>query len=207
METGTGQTQRKVWVDGFAMGAYEVTFAEYDRFAEATHREKTDDSGYGRGNRPVINITWEDAVAYTEWLSEQTERRYRLPAEAEWEYAARAGTQTKYWWGNDIGVNRAACSSCGSQWDDKQTAPAGSFAANSFGLYDTAGNVWEWTCSEYEEKASGENCSAKAGDEGLRAVRGGAWDSLPQWACASCRYGLNPTYRYLILGFRVAAVR
>ncbi|MEN8220290.1 MAG: SUMF1/EgtB/PvdO family nonheme iron enzyme [Pseudomonadota bacterium] len=85
---------------GFAMGRYEVTFAEYDKFAEATGREKPSDLGWGRGNRPVINVSWHDAVAYTQWLSQQTGKKYRLPTEAEWEYAARAGTETKYWWGN-----------------------------------------------------------------------------------------------------------
>jgi formylglycine-generating enzyme required for sulfatase activity len=85
--------------------------------------------------------TWYDAAAYTEWLAEQTGKRYRLPSEAEWEYAARAGTETAYWWGNDIGANRANCNGCGSQWDNQETAPVGSFDPNPFGLYDTSGNV------------------------------------------------------------------
>ena len=127
----------RVSVGKFAMGKFEVTFAEYDKFAQATGRKKPNDRGWGRGNRPVINVSWNDATAYAKWLSNQTGKTYRLPTEAEWEYAARAGTETKYWWGNDLGKNRAACDGCGSQWDNKQTAPVGSFSANKFGLYDT----------------------------------------------------------------------
>ena len=91
------------------MGKYEVTFAEFDKFANATGREKPLDLGWGRGNLPVINISSHSAVAYAKWLSQQTGHSYRLPTEAEWEYAARAGTNTKYWWGNDIGTNKANC--------------------------------------------------------------------------------------------------
>ncbi|MCP3897296.1 SUMF1/EgtB/PvdO family nonheme iron enzyme, partial [Moraxella sp.] len=152
---GDEKPVHRVSVSEFAMGRYEVTFAEYDKFAQATGRKKPDDEGWGRGNRPVINVSWDDAVAYAKWLSQQTGKQYRLPTEAEWEYAARAGTETQYWWGNEIGQNRAVCDACGSRWDNKQTAPVGSFAANPFSLYDTVGNVWEWTCSEYEDKYSG----------------------------------------------------
>src|SRR5438874_738666 len=119
----------------FAMGRYEVTFEEYDVFARATGREQLADRGWGRGHRPVINVSWEDAVAYAKWLSQQTGKRYRLPTEAEWEYAARVGTETAYWWGNEVGKNRANCDGYGgSQWDNKQTAPVGSFQPNPWGL-------------------------------------------------------------------------
>jgi formylglycine-generating enzyme required for sulfatase activity len=128
----------------FAMGRYEVTFYEYDVFARLMMTNRgwlarlmgrglPGDEGWGRGRRPVINISWEDARAYAQWLSEQTGKRYRLPTEAEWEYAARAGTETAYWWGDEVGKNRANCAGCGSQWDDKQTAPVGSFASNPWG--------------------------------------------------------------------------
>lgn len=170
-------------VDSFAMGRYEVTFAEYDRFAKATARKKPDDKGWGRGSRPVINVSWYDAVAYTEWLSQQTGKQYRLPTEAEWEYAARAGTDTKYWWGNTVSHEYAnygadsCCSGLASGKDSwKYTSPVGFFGPNPFGLYDTVGNVWEWTCSEYEKESSGEvyfqRC-VKSG--GLFILRGGSW--------------------------------
>ena len=94
-------------LESFALSKYEVTFEEYDLFTDATGRERADDRGFGRGHRPVINITWDDAVAYTEWLSEQTGKNYRLPSEAEWEYAARAGTGDEYSWGDNLGHNRA----------------------------------------------------------------------------------------------------
>ncbi len=128
----------------FAIGRYEVTFDEYDQFASVTKRKLPNDRGWGRGRRPVINISWQDAVEYTKWLSEQTGKRYRLPTEAEWEYAARGGKETTYWWGKDLLKGTANCNGCGSQWDGEQTAPVGSFKPNPFGLYDTAGNVWEW---------------------------------------------------------------
>jgi formylglycine-generating enzyme required for sulfatase activity len=160
----------------FAIGKYEVTFAEYDRFAEATGREKPDDKGWGRGNRPVINVSWEDAVAYTKWLSVQTGKPYRLPTEAEWEYAARAGTGTAYWWGNDLGKNNANCRNCGSRWDGQTTAPVGSFKPNAWGLYDTAGNVWEWA---QDWKAGYDTGAVKTPTgpavSGLRVLRGGSW--------------------------------
>ena len=194
----------------FAMGKYEVTFAEYDKFAEATDREKLDDEGWGRDNRPVINVSWYDAVAYTEWLSEQTGKEYRLPSEAEWEYAARAGTETNYWWGNDIGKNRAACDGCGAKWGwdaKRMTAPVGSFSANQFGLYDTVGNVWEWTCSEYENEYRGrENkCLSKnhADNDSRLSFRGGSWGSDAVDVRSAGRFWWWPTFRFIDLGFRV----
>ena len=134
----------EVRVESFELSKYEVTFEEYDRFTTATGRVRARDEGWGRGRRPVISVSWEDAVAYTRWLSEQTGEQYRLPSEAEWEYAARAGTETAYSWGNEIGSNRANCYKCGSQWDGKQTAPVGSFRPNGWGLHDMHGNIFEW---------------------------------------------------------------
>ena len=127
-----------------AMSKYEVTFEDYDRFALATNRTPPDDTGWGRGTRPVIHVNWSQAKAYANWLSEQTGQSYRLPSEAEWEYAARSGTKTRYSWGNRIGANRANCVGCGSRWDNDRTAPVGSFAANPFGRHDMHGNVAEW---------------------------------------------------------------
>ena len=99
--------QREVTIAVFEMGKYEVTFDEYDEFAIVTGRKLPDDRGWGRGRRPVINVSFDDAQAYTQWLSDKTDKRYRLPTEAEWEYAARAGTQTSYWWGDEIDSNNA----------------------------------------------------------------------------------------------------
>ena len=167
-----------------AMGRYEVTFADYDRFAEATNRTKPGDSGWGRGSRPVIKVSQEDAKAYATWLSAQTGKTYRLPSEAEWEYAARAGTSTRYSWGNEIGVNRANCDGCGSAWDDEQTAPVGSFAANAFGLFDMHGNVKEWVADCRHHNYEGAPTDGSAWTNGcsstLAVVRGGSWGDAPR---------------------------
>ena len=210
---GDEKPVHRVSVNKFAMGRYEITFAEYDKFATATGREKPSDEGWGRGNRPVINVSWLDVTAYAEWLSTQTGQQYRLPTEAQWEYAARAGTSSKYWWGNDVGKNRAACDGCGAKWgwDAKQmTAPKGSFAANPFGLYDTAGNVWEWTCSEYESRYNGkeQKClSNNNANDGSRFVlRGGSWNIDAMGMRSSFRSRRHRTDRSMIFGVRLAGI-
>ena len=154
----------------FALSVYEVTFAEWDACVAAggCGGHEPEDWGWGRGSRPVMNVSWDDARAYAEWLSAQTGAAYRLPSESEWEYAARAGTTragttTKYSWGNGIGVNRANCDGCGSEWDDARTAPVGSFQSNAFGLYDLRGNVCEWVADCWNASYAG------ASSEGSRA--------------------------------------
>jgi formylglycine-generating enzyme required for sulfatase activity len=104
----------------FEIGVYEVTFAEYDLFCEATKREKPKDNGWGRDKHPVINISWDDAVSYAQWLSSQTGKKYRLPSEAEWEYAARGGKETRFWWGNDPQKDMANCGDCSSEFSEVQ---------------------------------------------------------------------------------------
>ena len=197
------QPVHSVYVNKFAMGKFEVTFAEYDKFADATDRKKPSDNGWGRGNRPVINVSWHDATAYTKWLSNQTGNKYRLPTEAEWEYAARAGTETEYWWGNNIGRNKANCDNnyCGDRF--KYTSPVGSFYANKFGLYDTSGNVWEWTCSEFENKYNEkEKQCVRSGY--LLSIRGGSWSNYARFVRSAFRNGGAPTSRTNFVGFRVS---
>ena len=190
-----------------AMGRYEVTFADYDRFVLATGRASPDDWGWGRGNRPVINVSQEDAQAYAVWLSAQTGKRYRLPSEAEWEYAARAGTRTRYSWGDEIGVNRANCDGCGSEWDDEQTAPVGRFAANAFGLFDMHGNVWEWVADCWHDNYEGAPTDGSAWTSGCvsnsAVVRGGSWHSYPRNLRAALRREVWPSNRYTDSGFRL----
>ena len=153
------------------------------------------DRGWGRGGRPVIDVSWEDAEAYVAWLSRETGESYRLPSESEWEYAARAGTTTRYSWGQDVGRNRANCRDCGSRWDGDQTAPAGSFAANGWGLHDMHGNVWEWVADCWHENyaraprdgtawTSGGNC-------GRRVLRGGSWSNTPVYLRSANRNNLR----------------
>lgn len=131
-----------------AIGRTEVTFADFDKFSQATNQQPIDDQQWGRINRPVINIDRDTAIAYAQWLSEQTKQQYRLPSAIEWEYAYRANTLTDYWWGNEKNNNVANCRrGCNSQWSkffSSSTAPVASFQANTFGLYDIAGNVAEW---------------------------------------------------------------
>jgi formylglycine-generating enzyme required for sulfatase activity len=138
-----------------------------------------------------------------DWLSEQTGQNYRLPTEAEWEYAARAGTNTKYWWGNEIGANQANCDNDHCKDNFEYTAPVGSFMANPFGLYDTVGNVWEWTCSEYENRYQGKEKRCVS-DAGLFALRGGSWDFDAGGTRAANRGGGGPTGRGDVLGARLA---
>ena len=150
------QPVHKVYIrKPFAMGRYEVTFDEYDAFAKAAARDFPDDEGFGRGRRPVIRVSWNEAVDYAQWLSQQTGKRYRLPTEAEWEYAARAGTETAYWWGEEMQSGLANCKSCGSPEDKAQTMPVGSYKPNPFGLHDTAGNVREWVQDCWHENYQG----------------------------------------------------
>ena len=169
----------EVQVGPFALSKYEVLFEEYDRFVAATGRARPHDEGWGRVGRPVINVSWEDATAYAEWLSGETGEQYRLPSEAEWEYAARAGTTTAYSWGSDIGRNRANCGRCGSRWDGEQTAPAGSFAANAWGLHDMHGNVNEWVADcwhdSYARAPPDGSAWTRGADCGRRVFRGGSW--------------------------------
>ncbi len=206
-EKGRNSDERRHWVKikSFAIGQYEVTFQEYDRFCEAKGREKPGDEGWGRGRRPVINVSWHDAVAYADWLSQITDKRYRLLTEAEWEYAARANTETAYWWGNEVSSNNANCNDCGSQWDNKQTAPVAQFKANEFKLHDTAGNVYEWTCSGYSKDYDGSELKCvNKDDKGPRMVRGGSWDDEPRRVRGAARNWDGPLYGGGSVGFRLA---
>ena len=154
--------------------------------------------------------SWQDAVDYAKWLSEQTGKRYRFPTEAEWEYVARAGSETVYWWGNDIGKGMANCGGCESQWDNTQTAPVGSFDPNGFGVSDTAGNVWEWVedCWHKNYKGAPGDGSAwlegDGGDCGRRVIRGGSWTGVPEGLRSSYRGWNTAVHRNFNIGFRLA---
>ncbi len=191
----------------FAIGKYEVTFDEYDLFAKATGRRRPGDLGWGRGTRPVIDVSWDDAMAYARWLSKQTGARYRLPSESEWEYIARARTTSNYWMGDDIGRNQANCKGCGSKWDSRQTAPVGSFNANKFGLYDTAGNVWEWVQDCWHDGYYGVPADGSARKEpkcAQRVIRGGSWTNFPRYTRSAHRSWYFQDYRNYYIGFRLA---
>ena len=169
------------------------------------------DEGWGRGDRPVINVSWQDAQSYVSWLSRETGEDYRLPSEAEWEYAARAGSTTKYSWGNEIGRNRANCERgrCGDSY--RNTAPVGSFGANAFGLHEMHGNVWEWVEDCWNSSYEGAPSNGSAWLRGKceeRVVRGGSWDNAPRLLRSAMRYRGNAGDRdYSGVGFRVALTR
>lgn len=143
-----------------AISQHEITFAEYDYFATQTGRNLPEDFGWGRGDRPVVGISYRDATAYAQWLSEQTRQRYRLPTRQEWEFAARGGQISRYWWGDSPADKLANCKrGCKSKYSrlfGSSTAPAGSFKANPYGVYDTAGNVAEWldACQQWQDADS-----------------------------------------------------
>ena len=188
----------------FALSVHEVTFEDYDRF---TYPNKVDDEGWGRGRRPVIHVSWDDAQEYVAWLSSETGATYRLPSEAEWEYAARAGTTTKHAWGDEVGVGRANCIGCGSQWDGRQTAPVGSFSANAFGLHDMQGNVLEWVADCWNRSYAGAPSRGEAwlqGDCSRRVLRGGSWFDIPHRIRAAPRSIDDSGNRVDDVGFRVA---
>jgi formylglycine-generating enzyme required for sulfatase activity len=194
----------------FAVSRYEITFDQYDAFAKATGGQLPDDEGFGRGQRPVIRVSWNDAVDYAEWLSQQTGKRYSLPTEAEWEYASRAGTETTHWWGNEMKQGLANCIGCGSRWDNQQTAPVGSFKPNSFGLYDTAGNVSEWVQDCWHDNYQGAPSDGSVwgkehkGDCARRIRRGGSYGSAYNGNVrSSSRWVFNAGARFRSLGFRL----
>jgi formylglycine-generating enzyme required for sulfatase activity len=169
-----------VTVKSFVVSVYEVTYAEYDRFAKATKRKQPDSSGWDRKTHPVNNVSWDDALAYTQWLSKQTGKQYRLLSESEWEYVARAGTTSSFWWGTSAGSSNAHCFDCLSDYNTGKPAKIGTYKPNPFGLYDTAGNLFEWVHDCYHrsyEDAPTDGSVWEGGDCKVRVARGGAYRS------------------------------
>jgi formylglycine-generating enzyme required for sulfatase activity len=210
--------QHRVCLDAFSMGRTEVTFDQYDRFAEATDRKKPSDRDRGRGNRPVINVSWKDAADYADWLSGQTGQRYRLPTEAEWEYAARAGTATPFWTGGCIHSDQAKYGGSEDYADCGATAAlslerivaAGSLPPNPWGLHEVAGNVYEWTQDCWHASYLGAPANGspwldpEGGDCASRVVRGGSGVSDPGVLRSAFREGAPADEAFAILGFRLA---
>jgi formylglycine-generating enzyme required for sulfatase activity len=190
----------------FAVSRFDVTFDEWDACISVGGCPEVSDSGFGRGTRPVINVSWHEAQQYVAWFSRMTGRPYRLLAEAEWEYAARAGGTTAYLWGDEIGTNNANCEGCGSQWDNRQTAPVGSFAPNGFGLYDMAGNIWRWMQDCYRDNYNGaptDGSAWRVRDCSRRAARGGSWNDHSLLLRSAVRDGAVPGDRDYHGGFRL----
>jgi formylglycine-generating enzyme required for sulfatase activity/serine/threonine protein phosphatase PrpC len=195
-----------VTVAPFAITRHEVTFAEYDRFARATGRRLPASGELDREDHPVTGISWDDALAYTQWLSRETGKRYRLASEAEWEYAARGGTYTFYWWGNEVGKGNAHCFDCKSGLHPRQPARVGYFRPNPYGLHDTAGNVAEWVHDCYHPSYAGapqDGSVWEGGDCGHRVVRGGSFSSPASALRSASRDRLSATQGYDNVGLRV----
>jgi formylglycine-generating enzyme required for sulfatase activity len=190
----------------FAIGRYEITFDEWDKCVdEGGCKHRGDDRDWGRGKRPAINLSWLDAKEFTAWLSKKTEKVYRLPSEAEWEYAARAGTATPYWWGREVGKGQANCRECATG-ETAKTLPVGSFKANAFGLFDTAGNAAEWVEDCWNDNYRGAPANGTAWTSGqcrLRVLRGGAFDSQSKYLRSMARFRYDNDVRYVANGFRV----
>jgi formylglycine-generating enzyme required for sulfatase activity len=190
----------------FAVSKFDVTFTDWDTCVSVGGCVAASDSGYGRDTKPVINITWPDAQQYVAWFSKMTGQPYRLLTEAEWEYAARAGTTTTYFWGDEIGKGNTNCNGCGSAWDNHQTSPVGSFKPNAFGLYDMAGNVWQWVQDCYHGDYNGAPTDGSAwirGDCSRHVIRGGSWYSGPRSLSSVARLGNSTDGRGDNIGFRL----
>ena len=199
--------QHKVTIHPFALAKYNVSVDEFLSFLKETEYQPAPCSpilamGWkspGRGlayppgpadspHQPAICLSWADAMAYIGWLNDkvrlpgEVNGPYRLPSEAEWEYAARGHTATARWWGEEIERNKANCNGCGSGWDNQTIAPVGSFGPNPFGLYDMLGNVWQWTADCWTENyadAPTDGQASTKGDCRKRTIRGGSWSNLP----------------------------
>ncbi|MCO6413798.1 MAG: SUMF1/EgtB/PvdO family nonheme iron enzyme [Thiogranum sp.] len=198
--------QREVQLKRFAISRYETTFDEYDRFALDTGRVRPNDMGWGRGKRPVVNVSWQDATAYAQWLSRQTGQRYRLPTEAEWEFAARAGSSKRFWWGNDVDSSRANCFDCGGREANRSTVAVGSFEASAYGVYDMAGNAREWVMDCYAPnyaEAREDGGAVEFAGCSDRVVRGGGFSSPSDKLRSSARDASAAHSRLNDLGFRV----
>lgn len=195
-----------------AVGVYPVTFDEWDACVSEGGCDgyTPSDGGWGRGDRPVVNVSWENAKMYVEWLSRKSGRGYRLLSESEWEYSARGGATTAYWWGDGIGKRQANCLVVYESGG--KTSPVGSFSANAFGLYDVHGNVNEWvednwTSGEFARVAGGRTPTDGSPHRGVhpwRVVRGGSWADRPREVRAASRKGQLQSRPDATTGFRVA---
>ena len=194
----------KVYLDGYWIGKYEVTFTQYDRYCNETKIKKPDDEGWGRENRPVINVSWTEAGAYCEWLSQKVGLQFNLPTEAQWEKSARGNDQRKYPWGS----REPAKDLANFSGNIGKTTPVGSYSAGAspYGLLDMAGNVWEW-CGDWYEAGYYKNSPLRnpAGPNSgsNRVIRGGSWSHYAgRFRCAN-RSNCGPSYRSYNLGFRL----
>ncbi|MDH5354933.1 MAG: SUMF1/EgtB/PvdO family nonheme iron enzyme [Gammaproteobacteria bacterium] len=196
-----------VTIKSFMVSVYEITYADYDKFARANNRKLPDSTGLDRKMHPVADVSWDDALAYTKWLSKETGKNYRLLSEAEWEYVARAGSRTSFWWGATAGSSNAHCFDCKSDFNTSKPAKVGTYKPNAFGLYDTAGNLYEWVHDCYHRNYDGapdDGSVWEGGDCENRIVRGGAFRSPASSMRAENREKFKSGRGQYNVGIRVA---
>ncbi|WP_423748789.1 formylglycine-generating enzyme family protein [Cupriavidus necator] len=190
----------------FAIGRYEVTVEQWNACADAGGCQRIPTVAESPKNAPVRDVSWDDAQQYVAWLSKTTGKSYRLPTEAEWEYAARGGTASAYWWGDQMRKGNANCKDCGEPWNQDAPATVGSFAANPYGLYDVNGSVWEWVADCWHSSYKGAPVDGRAWNEnacGTRVIRGGSWREGASYMVSSTRFKYSPSVRQSQNGFRV----
>lgn len=191
----------------FFLTISEITFDDYDKFCVETNRPFPNNSGWGRGDRPVINVSWHDAQAYAKWLTEQTGITYRLPSESEWEWAAGSGTNTLYNWGNRFKINMANCKKCSKTEPSNRTTPVRNFPPNQFGFHDMSGNVWEWVqdcwVENYRNAPEDQSVRQVSGKCGNYTIRGGAWNSSKRHITTTARLGIWAGAKSNYIGFRL----
>ncbi|WP_414691373.1 SUMF1/EgtB/PvdO family nonheme iron enzyme [Noviherbaspirillum sp.] len=191
----------------FAISKYEVTVAQWDACVEAGGCQPSPNGSGRPKNTPARDISWDDAQQYVKWLAKLSGKPYRLPTEAEWEYAARGGTTTRFWWGNQMQTGKANCKDCGEPWQQEGPAPVGSFAANPFGLHDMNGSVWEWVSDCWHNNYKGAPADGRSWDDAhcrVRVIRGGSWREGASYMPTTTRFKYDASVRYSQNGFRVA---
>jgi formylglycine-generating enzyme required for sulfatase activity len=197
---------RVVIANSFAIGRREITFDEWDLCVSAGGcKYRPDDRGWGRGSRPIIDVSWDDAHEFVTWLSRKTGKNYRLPSEAEWEYAARAGTESSYWWGRTAVKGNANCDDCADA-PLRKTLPVQSFRPNGFGLFDVSGNVAEWVEDCWNDNYRGAPANGAAWTTGQcqqRSLRGGSFAAKSIFVRPAARFRYDQDVRYYANGFRV----
>ena len=189
----------------FAIGKYEVTVEQWNACVEAGACPRL--TSNTAANTPVRDVSWDDAQAYVKWLSSTTGKSYRLPSEAEWEYAARGGTSSRFWWGEQMRAGNANCKDCGEPWSADGPAKVGSFAANPYGLHDVNGSVWEWVADCWHNSYKGAPADGRPWDAPgcrERVIRGGSWRDGASYMPSSTRFKYGASVRHSQNGFRVA---
>jgi formylglycine-generating enzyme required for sulfatase activity len=191
----------------FAIGKYEVTVGQWNQCVRASVCPAMPSLGNVPDNLPMRDISWDEAQLYLKWLGTVSGKAYRLPTEAEWEYAARGGTATRYWWGNEMKSGNSSCEGCGEPWNAERPPPAGSFPANPFGLNDMNGSVWEWVQDCWHSTYKGAPADGSAWVDGncqARVIRGGSWRENGSYMLSTTRFKYDASVRQSQNGFRVA---